>query len=42
MCDNFYCMYVGGVSVGIMQVVLSAAHNCFFCEMQFAVSDIAM
>ena len=31
-----------GVSVAIMQVVLSAVHNCFSCKMQVTVSVIAM
>ena len=31
-----------GVSVAIMQVVLSAVHNCFYCKMQVTVSVIAM
>ena len=31
-----------GVSVAIMQVVLSAVHNCFYCKMQVTVSVMAM
>ena len=31
-----------GVSVAIMQVVLSAVHNCFYCKMQVTVSVIAI
>ena len=31
-----------GVSVAIMQVVLSAVHNCFYCKMQVTISVIAM
>ena len=31
-----------GVSVAVMQLVLSAAHNCFYCKMQITVSVIAM
>ena len=30
------------VSVAFMQVVLFAAHNCFYCKMQVTVSVIAM
>ena len=31
-----------GVSVAVMQVVLSAVHNFFYCKMQVTVSVIAM
>ena len=31
-----------GVSVVIMQVVLSVVHNCFYCKMQVTVSVIAI
>ena len=31
-----------GFSVATVQVVLSAARNCFSCKMQFTVSVIAM
>ena len=30
-----------GVSIGTMQVILSAVHNCFSCKMQVTVSVIA-
>ena len=31
-----------GVTVAVMQVVLSAGHNCFYCKLQGTVSVIAM
>ena len=31
-----------GISVAIMQVLLSAVHNCFYCKMQVTVSIITM
>ena len=31
-----------GVTDAIMQVVISAVHNCFYCKMQVIVSVIAV
>ena len=31
-----------GVSVAVMQLVLSAVHNCFYCKMLVTVAVIAM
>ena len=31
-----------GVTVAIMQVVLSAVYNCFYCKIEVTVSVVAM
>ena len=40
--DNIYCIYADGSPVAIMQVVLSAVHNRFYCKMQVTVPVITM
>ena len=40
--DNFIVFMQVGVSAAVMQVVLSAVHNCFCCKMQVTVPVIAM